>query len=308
MGCIGAGIDVSKDTLDVKVDGHKPQLLTTNDPAGWQRIIDWLAPFAPQQVVLEATGGYELKALEALYNAGLPMVRVNPRQARDFARSTGQLAKTDRLDASVLAHMASVLKLNRYQPLSEKSQFLHACHRRRQQVVQMLAAEKQRRRLTEHPAMRHMLERNIQRLEADRDELDVKIAEQLKGTLQAQVASTIKGVGPVVLSTLVCDMPELGYLDRKAIAKLYGVAPLARDSGRSHGRRITWGGRASPRAVIYMAALSSIRYDPVLKAFYEGLVGRGKSKKLALVAAMRKLVTILNARMREALQASAQIA
>lgn len=308
MGCIGAGIDVSKDTLDVKVDEHGPQLHTTNDSAGWQQVIDWLMPFAPQQVVLEATGGYELKALKTLYAAGLPMVRVNPRQARDFARSTGQLSKTDRLDACVLAHMASVLKLNRYQPLNEKAQFLQACHRRRQQVVQMLAAEKQRRRLTEQPAMRLMLERNIQRLEADRDELDMNISEQLKGSVQARVASTIKGVGPVVLSTLVCDMPELGHLNRKAIAKLYGVAPLAKDSGRSHGRRITWGGRANPRAMIYMAALSAVRYDPALKAFYEGLVGRGKPKKLALVAAMRKLITILNARMREAFQASAQIA
>jgi len=308
MSCIGAGIDVSKDTLDVKVDGHKPQIQVPNDPAGWQQIIDWLTPFAPHQVVLEATGGYEIKALEVLYAAGLPMVRVNPRQARDFAKSTGQLAKTDCLDACVLAHMARVLELNRYQPKTEKARLLHDCHRRRQQVVQMLVAEKQRRRLIEEPSIRWLLERNIERLEADRDELDVRIAQQLEGTLQAQVASTIKGVGPVAISTLVCDMPELGQLNRKAIAKLYGVAPLAKDSGKSHGRRVTWGGRASPRAVMYMAALSAVQHDPVLKAFYDGLLGRGKPKKLALVAAMRKLITILNARMREALQASAHLA
>jgi transposase len=308
MSCIGVGIDVSMDTLDVGVHGHKSQLRVPNNPDGWQRIIAWLEPFAPHQVVLEATGGYEIKALQALYNAGLPMVRVNPRQARDFAKSTGQLAKTDRLDARILAHMASVLELNRYQPRDEKAELLHEFHRRRQQVVQMLAAEKQRRRLMEDPAMRQMLERHIEHLEADRKELDGLIAEQLEGTLQARVAASIKGVGPVMLSTLVCEMPELGHLNRKSIAKLYGLAPLAKDSGKSFGKRVTWGGRASPRAALYMAVMSAVRYDPGLKAFYSGLVNRGKPKKLALVAAMRKLVVILNARMREALQASALIA
>lgn len=220
MSCIGAGIDVSKDTLDVGGHGHKLQLHAPNNPAGWQQVIEWLAPFAPEQIVLEVTGGYEIKALQSLYREGLPMVRVNPRQARDFARSTGQLAKTDRLDARTLAHMASVLDLNRYQPRDEKAELLHEYHRRRQHVVQMSTAEKQRRRLTQSPVMRQMLERHIEQLAADRKALDTLIAEQLEGTLQAEVAATIKGVGPVMISTLVCEMPELGHLNRKAIAKL----------------------------------------------------------------------------------------
>lgn len=305
MNCLGAGIDVSKDTLDVALHEHKPTFQAPNTAQGWQMVCDWLAPFSPEQVVLEATGGYEIDALDSLYTLGLPMVRVNPRQARDFAKSTGQLAKTDRLDARALAHMASVLSLKRFQPKDESARDLHDCHRRRQQVVQMMTAEKQRRRLVKNAVVQELLERHIQALKAECSGLDAMIREMLKGTLQAEVASSIKGVGPVMASTLICDMPELGHVNRKEIAKLFGVAPLADDSGKRHGRRVPWGGRRDARSALYMSTLSAVRFEPQIRDFYERLTGNGKPKKLALGAAMRKLATILNARMREALQASA---
>lgn len=305
MSCIGAGIDVSMDTLDVSVHEHKSTLQAPNTPDGWRQVHAWLAPFAPDQVVLEATGGYEIDALESLCALGLPMVRINPRQARDFAKSTGQLAKTDRLDARVLAHMASVLKLNGYQPRDEAARELRDCHLRRQQVVRMLVAERQRRRLIKQPAVREMLEEHIKTLRADCKALDRMIAERIEGTLQAKVGASIKGVGPVMVSTLICDMPELGHVNRRVIAKLYGVAPMARDSGKSHGKRTTWGGRRGARSVLYMATLTAVHHEPKLRTFYQHLVDHGKPRKLAVNAAMRKLVTILNARMHEALKSSA---
>jgi len=305
MTCIGIGVDVSKDTLDIHAHQHKAELRTANNRVGWRQAIAWMSSFEPSQIVLEATGGYEQGALDAFYTAGLPVVRVNPRQARDFAKGTGQLAKTDRLDARMLAYMASVIKLHRYQPRSKQAQELHTYHQRRQQLVQMISAEKQRRRLMSNPVLRAGLERHITQMEADRAELDKVIASLLEGTLQAQVASTIKGMGPVAVSTLICEMGELGHLNRKAIARLYGMAPLARDSGQHKGKRTTWAGRSAPRSAMYMACLSAVRYDPILKPFYQRLVANGKPKKVAMVAAARKLTTMLNARMREALQAVA---
>lgn len=302
MSCIGAGIDVSMDTLDVALHDHKPVLRVDNTPQGWQQIYQWLAPFAPERVVLEATGGYEIDALDGLHALGLPMVRVNARQARDFAKSTGQLAKTDRIDARALAYMASVITLNRYKPKDEAARELHECHRRRQQIVQMLVAERQRRRLTRHPEVKKMLEEHIQTLKADCKKLDAMIAQRLQGTVQAEVGGSIKGVGPIMIATLICDVPEMGHMNRKAIAKLFGVAPLARDSGKSSGKRTTWGGRRSARSVAYMSTMTAIRYEPKIKEFYTRLVESGKPKKLAINASMRKLVTMLNARMRDALQ------
>ena len=208
----------------------------------------------------------------------------------------------------MLAHMASVIELHRYQPRTDQAQELHAYHQRRQQLVQMISAEKQRRRLTRNAVLLEGLERHITQMESDRAELDKIIAGLLQGTMQAQVASTIKGMGPVAVSTLVCEMGELGYLNRKAIARLYGMAPLSKDSGQFSGKRTTWAGRRAPRSAMYMACLSAVRYDPVLKPFYQRLVANGKPKKVALVAAARKLVTMLNARMREALKAAAHLA
>jgi transposase len=303
MHFLGAGVDVSKAFLDVAVHGEKTVKRFPNDGAGFAQMAVWLRPWNLQQVVLEATGGYEQAALDGLYAAGLPMVRINPRQVRDFAKATGQLAKTDRLDARVLAHMASVLPLIAYRPLDAKASQLKQFHQRRGHLVRMISAEKQRRRQITEPTLRAMLDENIRRLEVDRDQLDAAIGDQIADTLQRRVLGSIKGVGQGLLTAVICDMPELGYLSRKSAAKLYGMAPLSRDSGTFKGHRTTWGGRAAPRAAMYMATLSAVRYEPSLRAFYQGLLARGKLKKVALVAAMRKLLTILNARMREAIAA-----
>jgi len=303
MRFIGAGIDISKAFLDVAVEGARTVRRFPNSPAGFAQVIAWLSPRQLDQVVLEATGGYEQAALDALHDGGLPMIRINPRQVRDFAKATGQLAKTDRLDARILALMAGVLPLIRYRPLSAEALHLKQFHLRRAHIIQMLTAEKQRRRHVVEPVLKEMLEESIRRLEADRDLLDAHMDQLVTGTLPARVLGSIKGVGPGLLASIICDMPELGHVDRKAIAKLYGMAPLSRDSGTFAGQRTTWGGRASPRTATYMAALSAVRHDPHLKAFYDGLLARGKLKKVALVASARKLLTILNARMREALLA-----
>lgn len=301
MRFIGAGIDTSKAFLDVTVYGDKTVRRFPNDPTGFAQIVAWLGPLTLHQVVLEATGGYEQAALDALHDGGLPMVRINPRQVRDFAKATGQLAKTDRLDARILAHMASVIPLVAYRPLDAKALHLKQFHLRRGHLIQMLTAEKQRRRQIVEPMLRAMLQESIRRLEADRDRLDAQIADLVADTLPARVLGSIKGVGQGLLTSIICDMPELGHVNRKSAAKLYGMAPLSRDSGTFVGQRTTWGGRASPRAATYMATLSAVRYDPILKTFYQGLLARGKAKKVAMVAAMRKLLTILNARMRDAL-------
>lgn len=301
MSFIGAGVDVSKAYLDATVHGHGSVRRFTNDPVGFAELAEWLHDFSIGQVLLEATGGYEQAALDALHGAGLPVVRVNPRQVRDFAKAVGQLAKTDRLDARILAHMATVIPQIAYRPLDEKARRLKQFHLRRAHVVKMISAEKPRRRQIVEPELRAMLDAHIAYLEAERDRLDAAIATQVEGSLQARVVGPIKGIGPVALATMICDMPELGHLNRKAAAKLYGIAPLARDSGTFKGTRTTWGGRASARSALYMATLSAVRYEPCVKAFYERLVARGKLKKVALVAAMRKLLIIMNARMRDAL-------
>lgn len=308
MNNTGAGVDVSKAYLDVAVHGERSVQRFTNDAQGFGRVVAWLRGFELGQVILEATGGYEQAALDAFHAAGLPVARVNPRQARDFAKASGQLAKTDRLDARVLAHMASVMPRIAYQPLDDKTRRLKQFHLRRSHLVGMIVAEKQRRRQIVDPELRALLDQHIRHLQAERDRLDATIDAQVRDSLQARVLGSLKGVGRVVLTTLICDMPELGQLNRKAVAKLYGVAPLARDSGTFRGRRTTWGGRASARSALYMAALSAVRYDPTLKAFYQGLIARGKLKKVALVAAMRKLLIIINARMRDALTSAANAA
>ena len=299
MSGTGAGVDVSKAYLDVAVHGHRPVQRFPNTTDGFASLVAWLKGFDIGQIILEATGGYEQAALDALFRTGMPVARVNPRQARDFAKALGQLAKTDRLDARMLAHMATVIPQTRYRPLDEKAFHLKQLHLRRTHVVGMIAAEKQRRRQIVEPDIRTMLDDHIRYLEADRNRLDTAIAAKIEGSLQARVLGVTKGVGAVFLTTAICDMPELGYLHRKSAAKLYGVAPLSRDSGTFRGKRTTWGGRASARSALYMATLSAVRYDPALKAFYQGLIARGKLKKVALVAAMRKLLIMLNAMLRD---------
>ena len=293
------GIDVSKAVLDVVIHGNPRQISFTNDAKGHKKLVAALLPLKPRQVVIESTGCYDLAVTDAMHDAGLPVARINPRQGRDFAKATGQLAKTDRLDACVLARMGQVLDLPRYEPKSAWQRRLSEWTQRRTQVVDMLSAERQRAAVLSDPALKRLARLHIAGLERTRQELDRQIAEQIRAQPALEQLRSLKGVGPVLQATLACDLPELGRLSGKAIAKLAGVAPLARDSGTMRGRRTIWGGRPQLRSPLYMAAMSASRFDPRLRAFYEGLLARGKPGKVALVAVMRKMLVILNARMRD---------
>jgi len=295
------GIDVSKATLDVAIHGSPEVRTFANRPAGFRQLASWLLPQCPHQVVLEATGGYEQAALDALCMAGLPMARVNPRQVRDFAKALGQLAKTDRLDARVLAQLASAVPLTPYQPPHDWQRRLSEWHHRRGHLVQMLGSERQRLERLADAALRVWARRHIAMLQRELRRLDIEIKDQIAAQPTLDSLRSLKGVGPVLQTTLACELPELGRPDGKAIAKLVGVAPLARDSGLMRGQRHVWGGRREIRAVLYMATLTAIRYEPRLRDFYQALRARGKAAKVAVVAAMRKLLVILNARMRDAL-------
>jgi transposase len=298
------GIDVSKATLDVAVHDLAQQRRFANTPAGHRQLVQWLAQAQPRQIVLEATGRYDEAVLDALHAAQLPVVRMNPRQVRDFARATGQLAKTDRLDAAVLARMAHALELPRYAPRADWQRRLGEWTQRRRQLVDLLAAERQRAPSLTDPVLRRLSRGLIGQLQRSVAHLDREIARQVQARPELAALRSLKGVGPTLQATLASELPELGRLSGKAIAKLAGVAPLARDSGTLRGRRTAWGGRAQIRLPLYMAALSAMRFEPRLKAFYAGLRARGKAGKVAIVAVMRKMLVILNARMRDQLALS----
>jgi len=295
------GIDIAKADVVVTSRPEGGTWTATNDPAGIRTTCERLHGLAPTLIVLEATGGYEMALAAALVAEVLPVVVVNPRQVRDFAKAMGQLAKTDRLDAALLALFAE-----RVQPMprpwsDEARQRLEALITRRRQLLDMLTAE--RHRLEHAPApIRRELVRHIRWLErrvigVDRD-LDDTIQKSPVWRAKEDLLRTVPGVGPVVSRTLLADLPELGSLNRRQVAALAGVAPLAWDSGLRRGQRRVWGGRAPLRAVLYMGALVATRRNPVIRAFYRRLIQAGKPKKVALVACMRKLLTILNAMMR----------
>lgn len=297
----GIGIDVCKAWLDVAVHGQAQTHRFPNTDQGQARLVAWVSPHPARQIVLEATGGYEHAALETLHAAGLPVVLINPRQARDFAKATGQLAKTDRLDARVLAHMAAVLDLARYQPPAPWQRQMAQYQHRRTQVVRTLAQERQRLAQTQDAWLREQLQHAITHWQQALAQLDRRIQQQILAQAALAPLRALKGVGPTLLATLAGQVPELGRLSSKAVAKLVGVAPLARDSGALRGHRTTWGGRAQVRSVLYMATLTAVRYEPRLHDFYQSLRARGKPAKVALVAAMRKFLVILNAKFRDAL-------
>jgi len=301
------GIDVAKAHLDVAVLGREVTSgRFANDPEGLGSLAAMLEPLKPTLVVMEASGGYEAEAACALVAAGLAVAVVNPRQARDFARAMGTLAKTDRLDARLLAELAAVLvrrdDLARFlQAPAEKERLdLEALVARRRQLVTLLLAERQRLALA-RPAVRQSIEGLIGAIRAQLDDLDREMRSQvaahhadLDGLLQSA-----SGIGPVISATVIAELPELGRLDRRAIAALVGVAPFARDSGLHRGRRCISGGRRELRRALYMGTLTATRYNPVIRAFYERLLAVGKPKKVALVACMRKLLGILNAMVRD---------
>jgi transposase len=293
------GVDVSTDALDVATsDGDTHRLPYDDD--GLTRLAA-LADGAAL-VVLEATGGVERAVAVELAAAGVPLAVVNPRQVRDFARATGQLAKTDAIDAAVLAHFAEAVRPETRPLPDAEHRSLTALVARRRQLSDMLVAERNRLR-TADPAVRAGVEAHVAFLEGQHAEADRALAEAVEASAlwseRSDLLQSAPGVGRVLATTLIAEVPELGRLSGREIAALVGAAPLARDSGRLRGRRTTWGGRAPVRSVLYMAALSASRTNPVLRAFYEGLVRRGKARKVALVAVMRKLLVALNAMVRD---------
>ena len=296
------GIDVSSQTLEVASSAQAKTWQVSNDAHGIESLCSQLTVSGPALVVLEATGGYEFEAACALQAAGLPTAVVNPRMARDFARAMGALAKTDALDAHMLAAFARVLhqhpERERFvKPLADAQlQQLQALVLRRRQIVQMLTGERQRLRIS-HAAARPSIERVIEFLKQELGDSDTEVAAHVQHhhAQLAQALTSVPGIGAASVAVLLAELPELGKLDRRRVAALVGVAPLNRDSGQMRGQRSIWGGRAQVRRTLYMATLTAVRYNPVLKPYYEHLLAAGKRKKVALVACMRKLLTMLNA-------------
>ncbi len=295
------GIDVAKAELVIAVRPSGERWTAANDEASIQGLLKRLRRHAPTLVVLEATGGYERTAVAALAAARLPLVVANPRQVRDFARATGQLAKTDRIDADTLALFAERVRPEPRPLPDEAAHALDGLLTRRRQILGMLVAERNR---LEHavPAVRHGILQHIRWLERQLRDVDQDLDRNIHASPvwreKENLLRSVPGVGPVVSRTLIGDLPELGTLPRKQIAALVGVAPMARDSGTLKGKRLVWGGRAPVRAALYMAALVATRCNPVIREFYQRLLTAGKPKKLALTACMRKLLTILNAMIR----------
>jgi transposase len=301
------GIDVAKDSLDVCTDPAGSVERFANDLEGHDRLAQHLGRQPVALVVLEASGGYEAAAAGALQAAGLPVAIVNPRQVRRFAQALGILAKTDAIDARVLARFAALLAerpdLERVvKPLADaERRELQAHLLRRRQLIGMLAAERQRLSIA-HPSLRPDLEETIRFLKKRLATIDGELARLVQrdhGEL-GQLLKSVAGIGPTTAATLIGAVPELGRLSRREVSALVGVAPFNRDSGQYRGRQITWGGRANVRQALFMAALVATRRNPVIRAFYHRLVAAGKPKKVALVACMRKLLTILNAMARDA--------
>jgi transposase len=303
---IDIGIDVSKATLDIVRHGQSRAWCFRNEGEDIERLLRTLPAPGKARIVVEATGGYEVDVLRACACAGHRIYRVNPRQARDFAKSIGQLAKTDRIDARILAEMAATLhhKLQPYQAVEPWRAELTEWVNRRAQVVHAIQVQQQQRVMATNRAIRILIERTIKNLVQERAELDRQIERIAAAHVTAALAS-IKGVARITQATLLAKVPELGRLNGRQIAKLIGVAPLNRDSGTLRGQRHIGGGRVAVRGVLYMATLSSIRWEPSIRSFYNRLRASGKLGKVALVACMRKILVILNARRRDEIAASA---
>lgn len=298
---ISIGIDVAKEWLDVAEWPGPAAWRVPNEERGIAALVEQLGQRELSVVVLEATGGLECPLVAALADAALPVVVVNPRQVRDFARASGRLAKTDAIDAQVLAQFGQALQPPPRPLPDQATQELAALVTRRRQLVQMLTAEKNRLRIAPRPVQRD-IQQHIRWLERRLDDLDDDLGKTIQSSPlwreREEVLRSAPGIGFVSSSTLLANLPELGRLNHKEIAALVGVAPLNRDSGALRGRRTIWGGRAEVRAVLYMATLVATRRNSVVRGFYHRLVAAGKPKKVALTACMRKLLTILNAMVR----------
>ena len=305
---IHVGIDVSKRTLDVCLlpaeASHAESFTVSNDQEGLDELLGRLQGAATELVVLEATGRYERLAASAIASASIPVAVVNPRQARDFAKAIGRLAKTDKIDAFVLARFARAVDPTPSVIPDEEAQLLQALLARRRQILGMLVAENNRLRMTSSfAALQKRVRAHIKWLEKELSRADSDLDEAIDASSTFKENETllksVPGVGPVLARTMLAELPELGTLTHKRLCALVGVAPFNKDSGQRRGKRETWGGRAPVRAALYMGTLVATRYNPIIKEFYERLLATGKPKKVALVACMRKLLSILNAMMRD---------
>jgi len=302
MGSMYVGIDVAKDKLDIGILGQDGVTQKQNAKGGIAHVVKAMQKQAPQMIVVEATGGYEEELVHALYQAGLPVALVSPQRVRQYARARGLLAKTDKLDAQNLAAYGKNIQPRLYVGKSEARKRLSDLVSRRKQLVELHKMEKNRLR-TAHASIGVSIQRVIECLEGEMKKMDQEIAEFMKEQdeycEQEHLLTSMKAIGRVTAATLLADLPELGKLDRKEIAALVGVAPMNKDSGRKRGYRKTQGGRPGVRSALYMAALTAIRYNPVIKVQYERLLRRGKEKKVAITACMHKMLVILNAMMRD---------
>lgn len=298
------GIDVSKDNLDIcilppnVVKGRGQRYRVANTQAGFDKLINDLAAFSSVLVVLEASGGYERAVVRALHTASVPVHKANPRVIRDFAKSMGILAKTDRLDAYVLSAYAQKMSPRPSEAVMVEAEELDALRARRKQLLDMLTAETNRLGLAD-VIVRDALEDNIRWLKQKVRQIDKQIKEKIEECPEIKQASkilrSVPGIGPVAVMSLIGSLPELGHLDRRKIVALVGLAPLARDSGQMRGTRTIWGGRADVRSALYMSTLTAVRFSETFRAYYQSLLSNGKKKKVALIACARKLLVILNA-------------
>ena len=293
------GIDVAKDRLDVHLRPSGEALAVGRDAAGLTVLVERLAELAPSLVVLEATGGFEVTVAAALTAAQLPLAVVNPRQIRDFARATGRLAKTDRLDAEAIARFAEAVRPEPRPIPDAAARALGELVARRRQLVEMIGSESQRRRQLRDPRLVRRLDAHLAWLQKELSEIEADLDHAVRASpawrATEDLLASVPGIGKTSARTLIAELPELGALDRRKIASLVGVAPVNRDSGTFRGRRMVLGGRASVRKALYMPTLTAIRRNPPIRALYARLIARGKPAKLAITAAMRKLLTILNA-------------
>ena len=296
------GIDVSNESLDVAARPTGEFWSVSNTDKGVLGIVARLEPFSPEMIVVEATGGLEALVVTALASAGLPVVAVNPRQVRNFAKATGRLAKTDKIDAHVIAHFGEAVRPD-IRPVKDKGlQELTELITRRRQIIDMLTAEKNRLKRASKQVAKD-IEAHVAWLKKRLDRTDAELLKRIKKNPlwheKDVICRSVPGVGPVLSMSLLANLPELGKVSPRQISALVGVAPFNHDSGKYHGRRIVWGGRANVRAVLYMAALVAVRFNPRIKAFYEKLINNGKKPKVAITACMHKLLIILNAMVRD---------
>ncbi len=306
MDAVYVGIDVSKDRLDVHIRPGGQTFAVARDGKGLEELVTRLRTLSPQLIAIEATGGFETIAAAAIAGAALPLAVVNPAQVRHFAQAVGQRAKTDPIDAAVIAHFAEAVKPEPRPLPDQQARLLAELVARRRQIIEMIVAERQREKRAENVRVRRSLTRTIKTLEKELPEIDNDIDTLVRGSPawreKEDLLVTFPGVSNTLARTFLAEVPELGTLSRREIASLAGLAPFTRQSGRWKGRSMIGGGRAPLRAALYMAALSAIRCNQTLKPFYQRLLSAGKPKMVALIAVARKILTILNAMLRDRIQ------